>query len=111
MSSLNLVLGDDNLATVRVIRSWDGVLQEADGSDNFTFLNNADLSTVCSFGAEVAGVADHLLGLDGLAIAGDSNEFAIGIGNNSVDFLVEHVCTTVDGAQTGKGLRKLAKTI
>lgn len=111
MSSVDLVLRDDDLATVRVVRAGDRVLQEADSANDFAFLDDAHFTTISPVATKVAGVTDDLLSLDSLTAAGDSDEFAVRIGNNGVDFLVEHVSSTVDGTQTGKRLREFAKTV
>lgn len=53
----------------------------------------------------------HLLGLDGLITTSHADKLAIRIGDDLVDLLVEHVGSTVDGAQTSKGLGQLAETV
>ena len=93
----NLVLGDDDLAAVRIVRARDRVLENANGANNLALLNYTELALGLLAGAEVARVTDDLLGLDGLVAAADTNELAIGIGDDLVDGLVQHICTTVDG--------------
>ena len=108
----NLVLGDDDLSTVRVFGARDGVLQEADRPDNLALLNHTDLAALRGLArTEVARVADDLLRLHGLGAASDADEFALCIRDNLVDAFVEHVGAAVDGTQTREGLRQLAEAV
>ena len=86
------------------------MFEEADSPDNFAFFNNSDLATVFS-GYEVTWIANHLLCLDSFTMTGHSHKFTISICDNGFDGFVQHVSTTVDGAQPGERLRKLAETI
>ena len=93
----NLVLRDNDLGTVRVLGARDLVLEDTDGADDLAGLNDANLALVLLASTKVAGVADDLLGLDGFVAAADSDELALAVGDDLVDGLVQHICTTVDG--------------
>ena len=98
VSPANLVLWNDDLRAVRIVRTRDRVLEEANGTDDLALLDYANLASLGRLAcAEVARVTDDLLGLDGLVAAADTNELAIAIGDDLVDGLVQHICTTVDG--------------
>ena len=108
----NLVLRDDDLGTVRIVGARDGVLENANSPDDLAFLNNADLATFQGLArAEVTGVTNDLLGLYCFFTTPYANEFAIGISDNLVDRLVEHVGASVDGTESSKGLWELSKAI
>lgn len=88
------------------------MLKDADGSNDLALLHDANFAILGLLaGAKVAGVTDDLFCLDGLVAAPHADEFAILVRDDFVDGLVEHVGTAVDGAQTGKGLRKLAEPV
>ena len=74
-------------------------------------LLNTSLALACLSSTEVARVTDNLLRLDSLVTAANTDELAIGIGDDLIDGLVEHVGTAVDGAETGEGLWELAETV
>lgn len=100
--SVDLILRNNDLCAVAIIGVRDGVLEETDCSDNFAILNNSQLPAFCISSTEVAGITDDLLGLDSLFTTPDADEFAISIGDNFIDLLVEHVGATVDGRKTCK---------
>ena len=102
VSSADLVLGNDDLCTIGVIRSGDGVLQETDGPDDFAHLYDSHLAI--ALGQEITWIADNLFRFHRLASAGDSNEFAIRVRDNGIDWLIQHVCATVYSAQASKRL-------
>ena len=107
-----LVLGDDNLTTIRVIRSRDGVVEETNSADDLALFNDADLSAISYLtSAEVGGIADDLLGRNGFLSRTDADKIAITVSDDLVNWFVEHVGTTIDGGETGEGLRKLPETI
>ena len=107
-----MILGDDNLDTVCIIRAGYRVLENTDGTDNFAFLDDAHLAAVFDLArTEVARITNNLLSLDGLLTAPDADELAIGVKNNFIYGLVEHVGAAVDGAQTREGLWQLAETV
>ena|SRR5258708_17663747 len=96
MPAPNLILGDDNLTAVGVIRSGNRVFQEADCPHNLSFLEDSDFAILTLL--EIAWVTNNLFGLDGFATAGDTNEFTVRIGHNFINGFIEHVGTTVNGA-------------
>lgn len=107
--SANLRLGDDKLGGIGVVGASEGVLQNADGTENVS----NDLGLV----GEVGGVTKDDLGL-GLKLhlldtghSGLDANSLVTIVLNLVDVGVEHVSAAVDGGQTGETLRKLAKTV
>ena len=112
VTAVDLVLGDDDLARVRVFGSRDGVLEETDCSNDLAFLDGPHLATLKLLtSTEVAGVANNLLGLDGLVPAANADELAISISHDLMNGLVEHVGSTVDGGETGERLGQFTKTI
>lgn len=107
-----MVLGDDDLSAVRVVGTRDGVLQDADRAYDLTLLDDPHLTALRRLArAEVAGVADDLLRLDGLVAAAHADELAVRVRDDLVDRLVQHVGAAVDGAETGEGLGQLAETV
>ena len=107
----NLVLRDDDLSTIGIFGTGNGVLEDTDSTDDLAFLSDANLAFRLLASAEVAGVTDDLLGLYGLITTPHANELAISIGDDLVDSLVEHVCSSVDSTQTSERLRELSKAV
>ena len=107
----DLILRDDDLSTVGIIGTRDRVLEDTDSADDLALLDDTLLALCRLAGAEVARVADNLLGLDSLITAADTDEIAVLVGDDLINSLVEHVGATIDGAETGERLGKLAKTI
>lgn len=98
IAAVDLVLWDDDLAGVAIVRTRDGVLQDADRANNLALFDNPDLTTLSLLAsAKIARVADHLFSLDGFPTTLYTNEFAISISDNLIDGLVKHVCSAVDG--------------
>ena len=90
------------------------MVEETDRPNDFTLLEDPDLSTLGFLASvEVGGVADDLLSPDGFSSRTDINKLAILIfsGDNFVDGFVEHVGTTVDGRETCEGLGEFSKSI
>jgi len=103
VSPSDLVLGDNDLTTVRVVRSRDGVFEETNCSNDFALLKDPYLSTLGFLaGTEVGRIADDHLGLDSFLPRTDTDEHAIIVSDNFIDRLVEHVGTAVDGRETGE---------
>lgn len=112
IATVDLVLRDDDLAGVRVIGARNGVLEQADGPNDLALLDDTHLSTLNLLAsAEVAGITNDLLGLDGLTSAADPNELAIRVSDNLVNGLVEHVSSTIDGRKTSERLGQFAETV
>lgn len=107
----DLVLGNDDLNTVRVLGTRDGVLEDANSTDNLAFFDNTDLALGLLAGTKVAWVTDNLLGLHSLVTAPDTDELAISVSDNLVNGLIEHVGSSVDGTQTSERLGEFAKTV
>lgn len=76
MQPIDLILREDNLDTVGVVRTWNRVLENADGADDFTVLNDADFPALLVVG-EVARIANDLLGLDSFGSATHTNKIAV----------------------------------
>lgn len=88
------------------------MFQQTNRTDNFTLLDNPDLATLGHLtSTKVAGIANHMLSLDRLFAACDASKFAVSVYLDLINGFVKHVCAAVDGAQTGKGLRKFAETV
>ena len=112
VTAADLVLGDDDLRRVRVVRAGDRVLEEADRANNLALFDDADLAALLSLACtEVTGVTNNLLGLDSLVAGANADELAVSVGDDLVNGLVKHVGTAVNGTQTSEGLGKLAETI
>lgn len=108
--SAHLVLRNDELHRVRVVRVGDGVLEDADGTHHLACL--AYLVLASDTVAEVARIADHNIGFDGLITAADADKLAgLLVDYDLIDGLVEHIGAAVDGRETRKRLGKLTKTV
>ena len=108
----NLVLGDNNLTAVRVVRSGDGMVEETNRPDSPALFDDTDLSTIGFLaGTKVGRIANDLLSLDCFSPRADADKLAVIIGDNLVDRFFEHVGTAVDGGQTSEGLREFPKSI
>ncbi len=112
VSSVHLVLRDDDLNTIAIVCAWDRVFQETDHTYKLASFDGSDL---CCFriwaSDEVTGISDDLLSFDRLITASNANKLPIGIGDNFVDLLIEHVSSAIDGTETSEGLWEFAKTI
>ena len=105
VSPPNLILRDDDLTTIRVFRSGDGVVEETDCANDLAFLDNPDLSALgCLAGTEVGRIADDLLGFDDFVSRTDAHEHAFFVGHDFVNGFIEHISTAVDGGETCEGL-------
>ena len=98
----DLVLRDNDLATVRVFRSGDGVVEETDRSNDLAFLKDSKLALGFLAGAKVGRVADDLLGPDNFLSRTDANKLAVFISNDLVYGFIEHVGAAVNGRKTGE---------
>jgi len=101
VSPVDLILRNDDLTAIRIIGSWNRVLKETDGPDNFAFLDNANFTAILAR-TKVAWIADNLLSFHSFSATGDTNEFAFAIGDNFVDSFVQHICTPIDSAKTSE---------
>jgi len=104
-ATTDLLLRDDDLSALSVVGVGDGVAEDADGAD--------DLASAVHTIGEVRGISDDELALgDGVRLLrGLDTDGVTVLDDDVVDGGVEHVGTTVDGAETSKALRKLTKTI
>ena len=87
------------------------MLEDANSANDLALLKYPLLALGCLAGTEVARVADDLLSLDGLVATANSNKLAVGVGDNLVDSLVQHVGTTVDSRETCERLGKLSQAV
>lgn len=104
----HLLLGNDELHAVVVVRGGDGVLEEADGADDFAVFVHLLLTFLGLVVEEVCRVGDELVGLDGLVAGPHAHKLAVVAGDDLVDRLVEHVGAAVDGAEASKALGQFA---
>ena len=112
VTSVDLVLRNDNLATVSVLCTRNGGFKETDRSDDFAFLDYPNFPTVYWLsGAEITWIPDDLLGLDSFVTTSDPDEFPIRVRHNFVDGFVEHICTSIDGTQTSERLGKFTQPV
>jgi len=104
-ATTDLLLRDDDLSALSVVGVRNGVAEDANGTNNLA--NGSD--TV----REVRGVSDDELAVSNRLspLAGLDTDSLAALHDNALDGSVEHVGTTVDGAETSKALRKLTKTI
>jgi hypothetical protein len=96
MSSANLVLRYNDLSTVSVIRSWNGMFQKTDGPDNLSFFDGPEFAIPLR--QEVAGIANDLLRLHRLSFASNTDELSVAVSYNRVNRLVQHIGTAVYSA-------------
>ena len=88
--AVDLVHGDDELEGVSIGGVGDRVLEEADGTHN--------LGDLLALVGDVRGIADDDLALGDLALGFHSNDNTV-LNNDFINRLVQHVGTSVDGAQ------------
>lgn len=112
VAPIDLVLRDDDLAAVRVIRSRDGVLENTNRADDLSLFHDAHLTALSVLAcAKVGRVTDNLLRFDSLVSRARANELAVRIGHDLVDLLVEHIRSAVNRGESRKRLRELAKPV
>lgn len=91
--TVELLCGQDNLHRGGVVGGGNGVIKEADGSDDFA-------SGLESIVGGVGGVAEDDWGLSGLFTASNSCDLSVGIEEDLIDLLVEHESATMDSAES-----------
>jgi hypothetical protein len=82
MSASDLILRDDELHGIRIIRVWDGVLKQANCTNNLAYFPD--------FSREVGWVADDDFGLCDLFAWTDTGSDAILI-DDFIDWFIQHV--------------------
>lgn len=108
IASVNLILWNDYLRAITVIGAGNRVLEDTYSPDDLVLFYNSYFTPFSSVTrAEVTGVTNDLLGLDSLATTSYTDEFAVRIGNDLIDPLIEHVSAAINGTETSKGLWKL----
>ena len=106
MLPANLSLRDDDVTTVNLflhLRGW--VVHQADGPDDLA----VDLGLARNI-SEVRWITDDDLRIRLLALALDTDSLAV-LQEDLVNWSVQHVGTTPDGAKPGERLRKVTKTV
>jgi hypothetical protein len=117
VTSLDLVLRNDDLHGIALLRAWNRSLQQADAPDDLPFFNNPDLplfptSNLRSPTSKVIRASNHQSRLGDLLPTLNADELAgVGVGDDVVNGLVEHVGPAVDGGETGEGLGELAEAV
>ena len=101
-----LLRGQNDLYTWRVLSVRNGVVEQANGSDNFA--SRLQLVTVLW---QVARVTNHQGSCGGVVSAFDACNFALVIVGDLINFCIEHISTTVNGAEPGERLREATKPI
>ena len=76
-----------------ILGIWDLVVQEADGSDNFT-------SWFYPIFSNITWITDHKGSSCGLVTASDSGNLAFFVEEDLINVSVEHVGSTVDGTES-----------
>ena len=88
------------------------MLENTDSPDNLALFHDSHLAAFSRLPCtEITRIADDLLRFDNLVTTSYANKSAIGIRDDLVDGLVEHVCTTIDCTEPGKGLGKFPEPI
>ena len=88
------------------------MFEETDCPDNLPIFYDSQFSAIRSLaGAEVTGITNDLLRLDGLVPAPNTNEVAVTVCDNFVDLFIKHIGAAVNGRETGEGLGEFSKTI
>ena len=100
--SIDLVLWNNNLSWQSILGVGNSMVKNAYSSDHLSDL----LDTIC----HIWWIADNKLTFGCLLARFDANNFAA-LHHNLIDWLVQHVHTTVDGGQAREPLRELAETI
>src|SRR5580693_1703301 len=98
MPPIDLILRDDNLNTVGVVCPRDRMLENTDGTDDLSVLNDADFPALVVV-TKVAWVTNDLFGLHGFGSATHTNKLTIRIGDDLVDWFIEHVGATVNSGE------------
>jgi len=101
-TALHLLLRNDNLTRIGIVCIGNGVVKDADSSD--------DLPGLLHFVREVGWIRHHELAFGHLALRLDSYHHSVFV-YDLVDRFVKHICTAVNGTETSKGLRELSKPI
>jgi len=70
----------------------------------------SDFADVLHFVGEIRGVSDDEFAFGDFVSGFDTGDAPVLV-NESVDGLVEHICSSVDGGETSKGLGKLSETV
>jgi hypothetical protein len=110
----HLILRDDDLRRIRIVRPRYRVFQNTDRPNHLASLNHLQRSPSFQIltRTKVAGVTNHLFRPDRLPSTGHAcKHTGSGIDIDGLDLLVEHVCPAVDCRETGEGLRELAETV
>jgi hypothetical protein len=94
---------NDNLGGFRIVRVGDGVVQEADASNNES--GGADL-----LWGEVGRVSDNHFGDSHLISSLDTVGGSV-LHQNFIDILIEHKGSTVNGANSGESFWQTTKTV
>ena len=111
--SSDLVLRNDDLSGIRVIRSGNRMLEDTDRPDDLLLFDNPNLAVLAlvTSRAKVARITNDHLGLDRLALARHANEFTVLVRHDLLDRLGEHVGAAVYSGQSCEGLRELAEPV
>jgi len=104
MPPTDLILRDDNLNTVGIFCSRDGVLENADGADDLSVLNDADFPALLVV-TKVARITNDLFGLHGFGSATHTNKLTIRVGDDLMGWFIEHVGAAVNSGEARKRLR------
>ena len=101
-----LLRGQNDLYTWRVLSVRNGVVEQANGSNNLA--SRLQLVTVLW---QVAGIANHQGSCGGVVSAFDACNFALVIVGDFIYFGIEHIGAAMNGAEPGKRLREATKSV
>ena len=112
MLSSDLVLGNDELNGIAIVRVGNRMLEDTNRSHDFSLHENFILSRPSSTWLdEITRITNDLLRLDRLSTARDSYEFPLVVVDDFVDRFREHVRSSVDGGESSESLRELTETV
>jgi hypothetical protein len=109
----NLVLGNNDLCRIGIICARDRVLENTNRPNDLSSLDNSDFSTFIHIftSTKVRRISDNSLGSDCLSGRSDSGEFPVFANVYGFNLSVEHVGSSVDCRETGKGLREFTQSV
>ena len=103
MPPIDLILRDDNLNTIGVVRPRDRVFENTDGTDDLPVLDDANFPALLVI-TKVTWITNDLFGLHGFGSASHTNKFTIRVRDDFVDWFIEHISATVDSGEACKRL-------
>ena len=108
----DLVLRDNELYRIAVVRVGNGMLENTNRSNHLSLHEDLILSRPSSTSLDkVTRISNDLLRLDRLSTTRHSDEFTLVVVNDFVDRFGEHVRSSVDGGESCESLREFSETV